>query len=187
MVFSKDTDTILVAVLAVGVAVVSALIAWSSARQAKIANTHAQASVAEAKVANGVAVLADFLREFRNMEPARRLIIRELPKVPVAPLAELDDEFRVPATQVCFYLDALGLLVRRGLVDKDPVYSILGKPIERSWERLAPFIEAERARRDEKRYMRGFEDLAAGAREFDYDTDIECLRRYPEPKSDGSR
>ncbi len=49
---------------------------------------------------------------------------------------------RSDATQVCFFLDHLGLIVRNKLVDGASIYSILGRLIQRTWEKLSPFIEA---------------------------------------------
>lgn len=164
-----SSDTI--AVLAFGIAVVSAGFAWRSSRSAHRSNQ--------------IAVLADFLREFREMEPARRRVLREIPRTPVRRVAHLRDPLRSDAIRVCFYLDALGLLVRRKLVDEAPVYSILGFPIIKTWETLAPFIVAEREARVEdadaeleSRYMAGFEDLAMRAQGSGYAEDTKRLETF---------
>jgi hypothetical protein len=136
-------------------------------------------SAVYARNSNRIAVLGDFLREFRRMEPTRRWIILELPKTEGVRLSAITPEDkRAAVTQVCFYLDGLGLLIRHRLINPEPVYSIIGKPIQRCWERLEPYIEAERTAREEERYMAGFEDLAYGASVFDYDRDLATLRRY---------
>jgi len=65
------------------------------------------------------------------------------------------------AIRVCCYLDALGLLVDLGLVDRKAVTALLGGAIKRHWETLDPFIEAERDKRGEK-YPRSSASAQAG-------------------------
>lgn len=133
----------------------------------------------ECRVCSLLTVLADFLREFRELEPDRRVVLRELPSIETEPLSELPESLRVPATRVCWYLDALSLLVYQGLVDEDAPFTIIASPVKRLWVALEPFIDAERSARGlEAAYMRGFEDLAARARVFDHEHALDKLQRF---------
>ena len=139
---------------------------------------YAWMSSQRAHEANQLTVLADFLREFRELEPDRRRVIRDLPNVETVWISDLSDPLRESATHVCWYLDGLGLLVGQGLVDEDALFTIIGSPTVRLWGILAPFIEAERDHRTEPIYMRGFEDLAERARKHDYASAMEKLKRF---------
>jgi hypothetical protein len=71
--------------------------------------------------------------------------------------------------QLMWFYDNLGLLVVHGVVEPDPVISFVGGSAMWAWERLEPFIRAERATSDEPtgghHYQEYFENLVLLARD----------------------
>lgn len=164
------------------IALVSALIALVSALVASLSAYYSHQAVKQARISNGVAVLAHFLREFRELEPERRYVLRELKKfessAATTGLSDLPEEARTSATRVAYYLDGLGLLVSNELVDEKQITTFLGGAIERQWQALRPFIEAERRARPEPSFQRSFEHLAELARRSDQGAQSANLLRW---------
>ena len=95
------------------------------------------------------------------MELQRRFVLANLGQFAGLRITALPDEAREKVNAVAYYLDALALLVEKGLVDSADIIQLLGGSIQRQYEALRPFIEREREERHEPIFMRGFEHLAA--------------------------
>ncbi len=127
-----------------------------------------------ARKANALRGYLDFFREYRRYEPDRRYVLRELRHHDARlGISELPDEAREPAVNVCHYLDHLGFLVHRKMIDLDAVAGLMGPSVLVCWKALAPYIERERERRRVPDYARYFEDLVAKV----YATPIKALYR----------
>ena len=119
--------------------------------------------VAEARKANALPATIDLFREYRSveMEKARRLLADRLPHLdPAAGMHGLPDDVAAAAAQVSQYLDNLGVLVARGLLDPGLAAGFLGDSILRMWRDLSPFIVRERELRTPRHYQQYFEHLA---------------------------
>ena len=118
-------------------------------------------SVREARRANSIPALVEFFREFRDYEPDRRYVIRELhTQIPSKGISGLPDSVRGHAITICHYLDQLGFLVETKLVEVEHVAGLMGDSILQCWKALKPFIEGERAGRN-RDYAAYFEALVA--------------------------
>lgn len=152
--------SLVVSIVAAGIAGGSAVFAFRSER--------------EARRSNDIGVL-EFLREYRESEASRRYVFRELANGndPSLGISGLPDDAREHVVAVCHYLDHLGFLVDRGIVSGPSVAGLLGESVLRSWEELAPSIKAERQARAGD-YAEYFEDLAAAV----LDTDPRAVRKH---------
>jgi hypothetical protein len=140
---------------------VSLVISIAAGIAAIVSAAVAARALREAKKANALPILLDFLREYRQYEPDRRYILRELGALERGlGISELPDEPRTHARTVCHYLDQLGLLVKKDLVDQNDVAGVMGESILYSWRALEPFITAEREARSGD-YAQYFEHLVA--------------------------
>jgi hypothetical protein len=127
-----------VAIAGAGIAGVSALFFWWTAH--------------ETRKANVIPALLDFLREYREYEPARRYVIRDLqadydPKDRPFPISEMKSRARKPIVDVVHYLDHLGLLVNERLIKVEDMAGYMGQSVRTLWDVLSPFIQAERTYR----------------------------------------
>jgi hypothetical protein len=106
--------------------------------------------------------MLEFLSQYRDTEADRRFIIRELQKAaePELGISELPEGIRQRVVNVSHYLDHLGVLVDRELVDATVVYGFMGPSVVRLWSILSPYIEAEAERRREAEYQDYFRRLA---------------------------
>ena len=150
--------SLIVSVIAAGVSTASASFTFANLREARKANAKA---------------LVDFIREYRDYEPDRRVVIRELRKQdPQLGTSELPDGIREEVNHVCHYLDHLGFLVAKGVVAAEDVAGLMGHSILVTWGALRPYIVVERQRRD-RDYAPYLEHLA----EAMYAAPIEALHR----------
>lgn len=159
--------TLAVAVAALAVSVVTVV---AVARQ-----------VSEAKKSNALPAAIDLFREYRgiDMERTRRLLADELPGLdPTDGMKGLPEDVAVAAAQVSHYLDNLGLLVARGLVDPQIAAGFLGENILRTWQDLSPFIFRERELRSQPNYQPYFEHLVATVEELEPIRAHANLRRF---------
>jgi hypothetical protein len=114
----------------------------------------------EARKAQKVPALLDFVREYRQYEDDRRYVLLQLrDHDPRLGTSRLPAEARRHVVNVCHYLDHLGSVVRHGLIDLEVVAGLMGESILMSWGALAPYIYKERERRGLD-YAGYFEDLA---------------------------
>lgn len=139
-----------IALVALVVAIASAVI---SARQLR-----------EARKANAFPAAIDLFREFRD--PAfvadRRLLLTELEHCdPAQGMQGLPDGIRQAAFRVSHYLDNVGALVAHRLIDPEIAGSFLGASALQLWEALKEFIRRERVLRSYPDYQMHFEHLAA--------------------------
>jgi hypothetical protein len=117
-----------------------------------------------ARTANALPIVIDLFAEFRQpkLAEARTFVWRSLPaQDPSRGFESIEDPVgRDGVAALANYLDNLGLLVDRGLVDVVLVAGFMGNAIIPLWDKMRPFIDAERARRSTD-YMRYFEALVA--------------------------
>jgi hypothetical protein len=142
-------------------ALVTAAIAWVAKRTAD----ETARLVASTERATVLDVVIALFREFRELSPERYRLDAALRNYDASrPLSDLDPETRNAAFKVSHFLDALGYLVERELVEVDLIAGFMGGSVINLWEKLGPHIEAERKRRKEAgqdpRYQVYFEGLA---------------------------
>ena len=95
-------------------------------------------------------------------------------------LSQLDGRDREAVEAVSHYLDNLGTLVARDLLDIGSVATFLGLSACSIWDELAPFIRAERRTKPKREsYQRHFEDMVARLNDRDLAGEIGRLRRAP--------
>lgn len=159
----------------------SVLISVAAAVAAVGSAIYAGRTLREARKANKIPALLDFLREYRSYEPDRRYVFRTLDEEcePGAGISTLPDDARRHVTRVAHYLDQLGFLVDQRLIDPHAVAGFMGPSVLRSWEVLAPYIRQERAARGSPAYSRYFEDLAARVLAIDPESVVATLRTMP--------
>jgi hypothetical protein len=140
----------------------SVLVSIAAVCAAAASAFYAGRALREARKANAVPALLDFVRECRQYEPDRRSVLRHLRDEhdPRLGISGLPDEAREHVIRVCHYLDQLGILVDQRIVDPEAVAGFMGESILVSWRALAPYIKGERAAR-KRDYVSYFEDLAA--------------------------
>src|SRR5262245_27543784 len=112
---------------------------------------YADRTLREARKANALPTLLEFVQEYRRYEADRRYLLRDLrnehdPKVGIS---GLPNDARERVVRVQHYLDQLGLLVDQQLVDAGAVAGFMGESVLRSWQALSPYITAERDIRGE--------------------------------------
>lgn len=130
-----------------------------------------------ARKANALPGYLDFFREYRRYEPDRRYVLRDLRYLDSSlGISQLPAGAREHVVNVCHYLDHLGFLVQRKMVDLEAVAGLMGHSVLVCWVALAPYIKCERERRSTD-YARYFEDLVARV----YETPIRALYRNLEP------
>jgi hypothetical protein len=101
--------------------------------------------LAEARKANALPGYLEFFREYRQYEPDRRYVVLHLRDHPrERGVSGLPREARNHVVNVCHYLDDLGFLVQRGMVDLDAVVGLMGHSVLVSWGALRPYIYKER-------------------------------------------
>jgi len=163
------------AYIGIGVALVAVIISGLSV-------LYAHQSAREARRANTFPAVLDLLREYRStLEPSRRYVIRDLAnEVPDTTfgVSELPPSAREHVLAVCRYLDHLGIVVDQGLADPDAVAGYMKESIIRLWERLSPYIRAERIARSQG-YAEYFEDLAVRMADTDATKIRGHLRKWP--------
>ncbi len=157
-----------IALLALAVAIASAVI---SARQLR-----------EARKANAFPAAIDLFREFRDPEfvADRRLLVGELRNCdPVLGMQGLPDGVREAAFRVSHYLDNVGVLVAHRLIDPEIAGSFLGASALNLWEELKEFIRRERVLRSFPDYQMHFEHLAATVASLRLDSESLGWRKMP--------
>jgi hypothetical protein len=157
-----------IAVVALLVALASAVISFRQLR--------------EARKANAFPAAIDLFREFRD--PAfvadRRLLLRELQNCDSEQgMSGLPDGIREPAFRVSHYLDNVGVLVAHRLIDPEIAVSFLGASALNLWQALSPFIRRERVLRSYADYQMHFEHLAATVDALELDSDRLGWKKMP--------
>lgn len=128
-----------------------------------------------AEHANTMPVLVDLFREHRSVQlaRARQVVYEQLPACDLsAGLEGLPESERHLVRELAWFYDNLGALVAHGVVDIEPVSGYLGGSVISVWERMAPLVQAERAKRaannlpDPNRWQEYFENLYHLVREI---------------------
>ena len=88
-------------------------------------------AIQESRKANRLTVLASFFKEYRDLELQRRFVLANLGQFAGLRITALPDEAREKVNAVAYYLDALALLVEKGLVDSADIIQLPGGSIER--------------------------------------------------------
>ena len=122
--------------------------------------TFARRQLRAARNSDSVAVVLELLGEFRDpeMREARGRVLTQLNDKTVgstAGLAELPEDLRDGALRVSHFFDHVGLLVAHDLVPADPLVGFFGRGAMNCWDKLRPYILAERARRLQGGYASG--------------------------------
>lgn len=77
----------------------------------------------------------------------------------------------------------IGSLVVNKLIDFGAIAGLYGPSVERSWIRVKPWIEKERALRNDERYATNFEKLAEKCIKYNRQTDRGRLQPFRRPDS----
>ena len=174
----------IVAVVSALVTVSLALYARATLRETRRANKKV---IVEARIANSLPTVSTYLRQFREMHSARSYIVdvdglrRDFSRG--VALSDLPEDVKVRVLTVCHYLDNLGVLVARQLVDPETIAGFIGDSIIALWIALAPFIKKEREKRRED-YQMYFEDLAATMVAIGPAVARAGLKRFPEKQTE---
>jgi hypothetical protein len=144
---------------------------------------YAHSTVKQAQIANAFSGVGGIFAQYRNIEASRRFVLRELQSAcsPEFGVSELPDEAREHVIRVLHFLDHLGVLVDRGLLDKSTVSAFMGGSVLRLWHALSAYVEVERGRRDEEGYQVYFEQLAVMMSEDDRRKKHDALKRFARP------
>jgi len=156
-----------------------------------VALAFAIAQLRQSRIANAFPSVIGLFGEYRSghVSNARTQVFRTLWKDPArpAPVSELPETVKQHCYTVCHYLDNFGVLVDEKLVDEAVAAKFLGSTAVSLWERLRPYIEAERfkrvaaAERGGADYLRYFEFLAKRLNDLNPEKLREDLERWAEP------
>jgi hypothetical protein len=150
-----DIAPIILSVVALGVSVIVAL------KQLQLPHRNNASS----------ATLALF-SEYREapLSGARIAVYALPPSCDSCAISSLPDGVREDCIRVAYYFDHLGLLVGHSLLPAEPLVAFLGNACIKSWEKLEPYIQAERVKRNSRIHLIYFEMLAALSIEPDEDS-----------------
>ena len=106
-------------------------------------------------------VVLQVFSRFRTQEffDAQQYVFDELPGQQVQPYTELPLEARSQVRMVGGLYDDLGKLVAHGIVSEELIIGSNGLQARRIWEAVAPFVRAERVKRNSNMWIY-LEDLA---------------------------
>jgi len=104
--------------------------------------------------------LFDELNSSENIA-ARRWVFQNLPDDPQVGLQSLTPEGQEAVKRVLNSLDHVAFLTQAGWIPPDLVMPWMHPMIAKSWEKLKPYVEYERKRRNEPYYYERIDDLAA--------------------------
>jgi hypothetical protein len=117
-----------------------------------------------ARNANAVAAILKLFEEYRSEElrSARRIIFQMAPfaQGQTPTLRDLPDDVRAAIERVAHFFDHVGLLVGHRLVPAKPMVSFFGFGCVQLWDKVEPYISAERNLRNVSYYLGFFEGLA---------------------------
>jgi len=103
--------------------------------------------------------LFEDLNSQENIE-ARRWIYQNLNGDPAGDIASISEEGRTAIKRVLNSLDHVAFLTQPGLVDETIVMPWMNLMIVKSWNKLCPYVEYERQRRNEPDYYQTAQHLA---------------------------
>lgn len=124
------------------------------------------------------------LRDYIDSPESRRnryMLFNELPEDLASELTVEQD--RVIDRVVVEY-ENIGSLVVKGFIDFKLVADLYGNSAERSWKRVKPWIQKERARRNNATYVPNFEKFAKKCIEYNarkYGEELQAFRRAAKP------
>jgi len=135
----------------------------------------------EDRVARSLATFTGVLAEYRSRESSemrRRVAARlgEIAYTEGARLSDLPDDVREEATAISHFFDHLGAMVAHGMVEKDVVIGFCGGSVIGWWNRLEPYIKAERSS-GYRVYQKYFETLNRLAGETRQESIISRLQK----------
>ncbi len=91
---------------------------------------------------------------------ARRWIYQQLPDDPAQGILSLTPDGQAAVKQVLNSLDRVAFLTQAGWIPEEIVMPWMHPMIAKSWSKLGPYVQHERARRSEPYYYRYVGDLA---------------------------
>jgi hypothetical protein len=91
---------------------------------------------------------------------ARRWVFQNLHDKPEEGIKALTEEGRASVKQVLNSLDHVAFLTQAGWIPDEIIMPWMHPMIAKSWEKLGPYVNYERKRRDEPYYYKHVEDLA---------------------------
>lgn len=132
--------------------------------------------VKEARRARLLAMLMPIRYELDGAESRknRYALFNELP----ADLSSLTREQDLVVDRVVVEYDNLGKLMRLGLVDFEVLATLYSLSTERCWNRIAPWVEKERARRGGGLYAEPFQEFAERCIEYNSRTHPSGLQSF---------
>jgi len=91
---------------------------------------------------------------------ARRWVYQHLPKDPEEGIKSITPEGQLSIKQVLNSLDHVAFLTQSGWIPEDIIMPWMHPMIVKSWEKLEPYVNFERTRRDEPYYYQKVSELA---------------------------
>lgn len=122
----------------------------------------AQRQLSASRNSDSTLVLLELLKEYRSPEMLadRARVIRHLDSGRFelsGGFRGLPDEMRISVERVSHFFDQVGLLVSHRLAPADALVTFFGVGAMQFWQRLYPYLSAERDLRGSKRYQLYFE------------------------------
>jgi hypothetical protein len=149
----------------------------------------AQRQIGASRSSDSTLVLLELLKEYRSPEMLsdRARIIRKLDPDQLDPSGGyrgLPDEMRLSVERISHFFDQVGLLISHHLAPTDALITFFGSGAMQYWQRLHPYLAAERALRGSTLYQAYFEIFAAVSERRDPEKLlIAVLRRMTSPVS----
>jgi hypothetical protein len=112
-----------------------------------VATWQVRVAAQSAERSNAIPVLSEISKEVRSADFRESLtvLLNHTPDhLPPGGFKELPREFREHAYKVCYFVDYLGLLCNKGIIDYDTVVSWIGTWIMQVWITMQPCIMEER-------------------------------------------
>jgi len=95
---------------------------------------------------------------------ARRWVFQNLPADPQEGIRSLTPEGQEAVKQVLNSLDRVAFLTQAGWIPEDLIMPWMHPMIAKSWDKLEPYVEHEKQRRNEPYYYKHASELAARCR-----------------------
>jgi hypothetical protein len=123
----------------------------------------ARSQLKASRDSDSVTAMLSLFSEYRqdDLKEARREVF-QIPESqgPYQRLGELRGSTRAAGERVAHFFDHVGLLIAFDLIPAEPMVAFFGFGCHQLWQKLSPFIEAERQARDVKYYLGYFEMFA---------------------------
>jgi hypothetical protein len=121
--------------------------------------------------------LFDELNSQENVE-ARRRIYQDLPEDPEKNMEGLNSDVRIAMKKVLNSLDRVAFLTQKDWIPEHVIMPWMHPMIAKSWEKIGPYVEYERKRRNEPYYYRYAGELAEKCRQWRIKNSIETKTNW---------